>query len=79
MQICTFIHERLPTSGREVESIASRFFSLNSNAQNKMRHIKHGESLRIYPLIPDFRAPMLATEVETSIAKSMVSYILGLR
>jgi hypothetical protein len=32
-----------------------------------------------YPLILDLKAPMLSTEVETSIAKSIVSYMLGLR
>ena len=34
---------------------------------------------RTYPLILDFRVPMLSIEVETSIAKSTVSYMLGLR
>ena len=53
-------------------------FLLN-NAANKMWYITHGERLRIYPLILDFKAAMLAAEVETSIAKSMVSYMLGLR
>jgi hypothetical protein len=56
-----------------------RLILLYNNAQNKMQYIKHGESFGIYPLILDFKAPMLSIEVEAAIAKSMVSYMLGLR